>query len=97
MRAEGLLNHEVRNSKIYYTIPLTTTTLSTTTTTPYKPLQENVPSGKGVGVVRGVIPVIYPDKPCVQCQTDEPVIDETTGAYQCSKCDRYYPQKAVKC
>ena len=34
----------------------------------------------------------YPEKPCIQCGTDEPVIDEKTGAYKCSKCQRFYPQ-----
>ncbi len=41
----------------------------------------------------------YPEKPCIQCGADEPVIDEKTGAYQCSKCQRFYPQpkEAAKC
>lgn len=36
----------------------------------------------------------YPDKPCLQCGTDEPIIDEKSGAYKCSKCDRFYTVKA---
>ena len=34
----------------------------------------------------------FPETPCIQCGSDEPVIEENTGAYKCSQCSRYYPQ-----
>lgn len=32
----------------------------------------------------------FPTNPCLQCGTDEPIIDENM-AYKCRKCGRYYP------
>ncbi len=37
----------------------------------------------------------YPKDPCLQCGTDEPVLDEHS-AYKCSNCGRYYPQSGGK-
>lgn len=92
LRSENRLSATVSNKRILYSSIINNTN-TLTSITPLTTLTDRPVTT--VSDVNDTSRIIKPDKPCVGCGVDEPVVDEKSGEYKCSGCGRFYTVKVA--
>ena len=90
LRNEKHLLAVVSNKRILYSTPITNNTNNTNRQTTLTTLTDNPSTVSTVSDVNDPSEVKYPEKPCVQCGADDPVLNEAMTAYFCKQCQRFY-------